>query len=99
MREIGIVVLTVDGQRRVAADRFDPRAHPFERRDDAPHGATRQRGVADEGRREPVAGQKARQQPHGLPQGQGQPRQVFEFSDDAADECFAANDVASFREA
>ena len=57
----------MDREWRVAVDCLDPRAHPFERRDHAPHRTTRQRGIARHRRRERMAGEKARDQPHRRP--------------------------------
>ena len=45
---IGLQRPPVDRQRGMAVGRFDAGAHPFERLDDAPHRAPRQRRVADQ---------------------------------------------------
>ena len=54
----------VNGERRVALDGIDSRAHPFERRDDASHRAARERLVADQRGRERMSGENAGHEPH-----------------------------------
>jgi hypothetical protein len=55
---------SIDRQRSVAVDRCDPRAHLRKRVDHAPHRASGQRLVADEGRHERLGRQDSRQHSH-----------------------------------
>ena len=54
----------VNGERRMAVDGVDSRAHPFEGRDDASHRALRERLVADQRGRETMSGENAGHEPH-----------------------------------
>ena len=55
---------TVYGQRCVSIGRLDAGAHAFQRLDDAPHRAARQRGVANQPARKAVARHDAGHEPH-----------------------------------